>query len=117
LERQLAAAQQELRTARKHSEDVANALDAERERAMDDHRLWSGELRALRRFLERQSEMLVSLGAVAARDAAENGDVGDAGDGRSSPVGAGHVDGNAGVGTGASASEGDANQSNRRLDA
>jgi chromosome segregation ATPase len=68
LERKLIAAQTELRAARKHADELADALDAERERDIDDHRLWAGELRDMRRLLVRQGEMLVSLGAAAPPD-------------------------------------------------
>jgi chromosome segregation ATPase len=92
LDRQLVAAQTELRTARKHAEELADALDRERERELDQHRLWAGEFRDMRRLLARQGEMLVSLGAVVAPDdddlAAEASDA-DAtnGDNADEPVG------------------------------
>jgi chromosome segregation ATPase len=65
LERQLGAAQAELRTVRRHAEELTLAFEAERERAMDEHRLWTGELREMRRVLQRQGQMLISLGASA----------------------------------------------------
>ena len=68
LRRQLAAVQAELRLTRKHTEELTEAMDIEREREFDQHRLWTGELRDMRRLLSRQSEMLVSLGAAAPAD-------------------------------------------------
>jgi septal ring factor EnvC (AmiA/AmiB activator) len=63
MERQLGAAQAELRTVRRHAEELTLAFQAERERAMDEHRLWTSELREMRRVLRRQGQMLISLGA------------------------------------------------------
>jgi chromosome segregation ATPase len=68
LERQLGAAQAELRTVRRHAEELSLGFEAERERAMDEHRLWTGELREMRRALLRQGQMLISLGASAPLD-------------------------------------------------
>jgi chromosome segregation ATPase len=68
LERQLGAAQAELRTVRRHAEELTLAFEAERERAMDEHRLWTGELREMRRVLQRQGQMLISLGASGPSD-------------------------------------------------
>jgi DNA repair ATPase RecN len=65
LRRQTAAVQAELRLTRKHAEELSDAIDIERERAFEEHRLWSRELRDMRRLLMQQSEMLVSLGAAA----------------------------------------------------
>lgn len=72
LELQLSAAQAELRLTRKHAEELTDSLDIERERAIDEHRLWTGELRDMRRLLLEQSEMLVSLGASAPPDDGPN---------------------------------------------
>jgi chromosome segregation ATPase len=74
LERQLVAAQTELRAARKHGEELTIALDTERERAIDEHRLWSGELREMRRLLERHGALLASLGAASPPDQEEAAD-------------------------------------------
>jgi chromosome segregation ATPase len=65
LERQFGAAQAELRTVRRHAEELTLAFESERERSMDEHRLWTGELREMRRVLQRQGQMLISLGATA----------------------------------------------------
>lgn len=65
LERQLVSAQAELRAERRRTEELSKSLDSERERAMDEHRLWSGELRDMRGMLQRQCEMLESLGGRA----------------------------------------------------
>src|SRR6185295_10067654 len=63
LERQLVAAQAELRTVRMHGDEVALALETERERAADEQRQWGGELRDMRRLLLQHNAMLISLGA------------------------------------------------------
>ncbi len=68
LERQLVAAQAELRTVRKHADELTVALETERVRAVDEHRLWSGELRDMRRMMELQAGMLESLGGKPAVD-------------------------------------------------
>jgi septal ring factor EnvC (AmiA/AmiB activator) len=72
LERQLVAAQTELRSVRKHVDELADSLDDQRERELDEHRLWASEFRDMRRLLARQGEMLVSLGAAVPPD--ENDD-------------------------------------------
>ena len=64
-ESQLAIAQSELQTLRQRAEDLARALDAERQRNVDESGIWADELRDMRRLLERHSAMLVSLGAEA----------------------------------------------------
>jgi DNA repair exonuclease SbcCD ATPase subunit len=69
LDRQLVAAQAELRTVRKHSEELLAALETERERAVDEHRQWHGDLREMRSLLQAHSQMLVSLGAEPVADA------------------------------------------------
>lgn len=61
LDRQLVTAQTELRMLRKQTEELALALETERERSTDEHRLWTGELREMRRLLERQGETLTWL--------------------------------------------------------
>jgi hypothetical protein len=55
LDRQLAIVKAELRVVDKHAEDRAAMLLAERERADDERRLWTGELREMRRLMERVS--------------------------------------------------------------
>lgn len=74
MERQLAAAQAESRALRMHADELSIALDAERQRAADEQRLWGGEMRDMRRILLQQSVMLISLGATPPPD----GDEGDA---------------------------------------
>jgi chromosome segregation ATPase len=74
LERQLVAAQTALRAARKHADELADALDAERERELEEHRLFAGELREMRRVLHQQGAMLVSLGAALPADEEETPD-------------------------------------------
>ncbi|HYO26573.1 MAG TPA: hypothetical protein VEQ85_16650 [Lacipirellulaceae bacterium] len=64
LERQLLVAQTELRTARQHADELSAALDAERERASGEQRMWTGELREMRHALERQTQVLASLGVL-----------------------------------------------------
>lgn len=64
LDRQLVAAQAELRLLRKQTEELTVALETERARNTDEHRLWTGELREMRRLLERQGEALAWLTGV-----------------------------------------------------
>jgi chromosome segregation ATPase len=61
LDRQLIAAQAELRVLRKHTEELSIALETECERSIDEHRHWTGELREMRQLLERQGETLAWL--------------------------------------------------------
>jgi len=68
LDRQLVAAQSELRVLRKQVEDVTVALETERERNVDEHRLWTSELREMRRLLEKQAEALQWLSGGEAPD-------------------------------------------------
>lgn len=56
LDRQLAIAKAELRLVAKHAEERAASLEEERERTDEDRRLWTGELREMRRVLERLLE-------------------------------------------------------------
>jgi DNA repair exonuclease SbcCD ATPase subunit len=72
LDRQLIAAEAELRATRAAVEELSAALEAERQRSLEEQRLWAGELRELRMLLERQGEMLASLGGVA--DECEDGE-------------------------------------------
>jgi uncharacterized coiled-coil DUF342 family protein len=74
LDRQLVAAQTELRTVRKHADELHAAMETERELAVDEHRQWHGELREMRRLLQAQSQMLVSLGAQPVEDAGADED-------------------------------------------
>ena len=55
LDRQLAIAKAELRMVAKHAEERAASLEMERERADEERRMWAGELREMRRVLERLS--------------------------------------------------------------
>jgi chromosome segregation ATPase len=64
LERQLAATQTELQLVRQWADEQADTVDAERQRAIKEHRTLASELREMRRALERQSDMLISLGAA-----------------------------------------------------
>jgi chromosome segregation ATPase len=57
LDRQLAIAKAELRLVAKHAEERAASLEMERERADEERRLWTGELREMRRVLERLSDL------------------------------------------------------------
>jgi chromosome segregation protein len=72
LDRQLIAAEAELRATRAAVEELSAALEAERQRSLEEQRLWAGELRELRVLLERQGEVLASLGEV--RDDGETSD-------------------------------------------
>jgi chromosome segregation ATPase len=65
-ERQLAIAQTELRITRKHSDELAASLEAERVRAADDRSHWTSEVRELRRLLERQTRVAGGAEADAA---------------------------------------------------
>jgi chromosome segregation ATPase len=67
-ESQLAVAQAELQMLRKQTEDLAISLETERERSVDERRIWADELRDMRRLLELHSEMLTSLGAESTAD-------------------------------------------------
>jgi chromosome segregation ATPase len=57
LDRQLALVKAELRLVTKHADERAASLDAERERADEERRQWTGELREMRRVLERLAEL------------------------------------------------------------
>ncbi len=71
LDRQLIAAEAELRARRATVDELSAALEAQQQRSLEEQRLWAGELRELRRLLERQGEVLASL-AGAADDADED---------------------------------------------
>lgn len=72
LDRQLIAVEAELRATRAAVDELSAALEAERQRSLEEQRLWAGELRELRVLLERQGEMLASLGGAA--DDGEDGE-------------------------------------------
>jgi chromosome segregation ATPase len=57
LERQLAVVKTELRLVNKHAEERAASLESERQRSDEERREWTGELRELRRVVERLAEL------------------------------------------------------------
>lgn len=64
LDRNLALVKAELRSANKRADELAASLEAERERAAEDHRHLGSELREVRRLLERQGSVLDRLAEV-----------------------------------------------------
>lgn len=52
LERQLAVVSAELRHANKRTDELTDALSAERQRAVEEHRQWAAELREMRKTME-----------------------------------------------------------------
>lgn len=60
LERQLAVVKTELRLVNKHAEERAASLEVERQRSDEERREWTGELRELRRVMERLAELPVT---------------------------------------------------------
>lgn len=65
LERQLSAASAELKILRKHAQDLSTTLESERRHAHEEHRQVAGELKEVRRLLERHTDLLDDIaGAV-----------------------------------------------------
>lgn len=69
LERQHAGVSGELRALRKHAQELATMLEVERRRSLDEHRQVAGELKEMRRVLERQGDALEELVGVADQQA------------------------------------------------
>ena len=63
LDRQSAIVKAELRLVHKHSEELSASLESERERATEERRHWTAELREMRRLMERQGVLLERLSA------------------------------------------------------
>jgi len=59
LERQLTAIRAELKAVREHADQLSHSLDSERQRAMEQQKHWTGELKELRHLLGRQCELMV----------------------------------------------------------
>ena len=88
LERQLAVAKTELRLTNERSAELTELLETERERAAEDRRQWSAELREMRRLLQRQNPS-IAAGATGGAGDGQSGDEPDAPtDGGEGPSGA-----------------------------
>jgi chromosome segregation ATPase len=77
LERQLAVAKTELRLTNERSAELTELLETERERAAEDRRQWSAELREMRRLLQRQNPS-IAAGATGGAGDGQSGDEPDA---------------------------------------